>query len=84
MEKRFFSLRESRWLMALLGLLLSLGCYAQNITVKGIVKDAKFGDPIIGASVLQQGTTNGTITDMDGNFVLDAPKGATLEISYIG
>ena len=84
MEKRYFSLRESRWLMALLGLLLSLGCYAQNITVKGIVKDAKFGDPIIGASVLQQGTTNGTITDMDGNFVLDAPKGATLEISYIG
>ena len=72
MEKRYFSLRESRWLMALLGLLLSLGCYAQNITVKGIVKDAKFGDPIIGASVLQQGTTNGTITDMDGNFVLDS------------
>ena len=84
MEKRYFSLRESRWVMALLGLLLSLGCYAQNITVKGIVKDAKFGDPIIGASVLQQGTTNGTITDMDGNFMLDAPKGATLEISYIG
>lgn len=42
------------------------------------------GAPIIGASVYQQGTTNGAITDVDGNFVLNVPKGASVVISYIG
>ena len=63
---------------------LSFSSYAQDITVKGVVKDSKFGDPIIGASVLVKGTTNGTISDMDGNFTLAAPKDGTLTISYIG
>ena len=48
----------------------------------GVVSDA-FG-PIAGANVVVKGTTNGTITDMDGRFSLDAPKGAKLQISYIG
>ena len=47
----------------------SLGTWAQSITLKGIVKD-DFGESIIGASVLQKGTTNGTVTDLDGNFTL--------------
>ena len=51
----------------LLGLFLSVGAYAQNITVKGNVKDAT-GEPVIGANVLEKGTTNGVITDLDGNF----------------
>jgi hypothetical protein len=51
--------------------------------VKGRVVDAK-GEPIIGATVMEKGTTNGTITDFDGNFVLDVADGAPLEISYIG
>lgn len=67
----------------LLGLFLSVGAYAQNITVKGNVKDA-MGEPIIGANVLQKGTTNGVITDIDGNFSLQAPKGAMLVISFVG
>lgn len=51
--------------------------------ISGVVKD-KNGDPIIGASVLEKGTTNGTITDIDGNFVLSVSPNATLNISYIG
>ncbi|MCQ2238567.1 MAG: TonB-dependent receptor [Bacteroidaceae bacterium] len=52
-------------------------------TAKGTVIDAT-GEPIIGASVLEKGTTNGTITDFDGNFTLSVKNGATLVISYVG
>lgn len=51
--------------------------------VKGVVVDAN-GDPVIGANVVEKGTTNGTITDMDGKFSLSVGKGAILEVSYIG
>lgn len=51
--------------------------------VIGTVKDAN-GEPIIGATVVEKGTTNGTVTDFDGNFVLEATEGTSLEISYIG
>lgn len=68
----------------LLGLFLSVGAYAQNITVKGHVKDAT-GEPVIGANVVEKGnTSNGTITDLDGNFNLSVPKTATLAVSFIG
>ena len=53
-----------------------------KVTITGKVTDAS--GPIIGASVVQKGTTNGTITDFDGNFTLDVPTNATLVISYIG
>ena len=67
----------------LLGLFLSVGVYAQNVTVKGHVKDALGG--VIGANVVEKGnTSNGTITDMDGNFTLTVPQGATLVVSFIG
>ena len=55
----------------------------KKITVKGRVCDAK-GEPIIGASVKEQGTTNGTITDIDGNFTLAVPADRILEVSYLG
>lgn len=55
----------------------------QTSTIKGKIVDA-LGEPIIGASVLVKGTTNGTITDFDGNFSLDVPTSGTLVISYIG
>ena len=67
----------------LLGLFLSVGAYAQNITVKGNVKDAT-GEPVIGANVLEKGTTNGVITDLDGNFQLQTSAGATLVVSFVG
>ena len=55
----------------------------QSKRVKGTVVD-KNGEPIIGANVVVKGTTNGTITDIDGNFSLEAPGNAQLAISYIG
>lgn len=55
----------------------------QNKRISGVVKDAN-GEPIIGASVVVKGTTNGTITDLDGKFVLDVPANAVLSVSYVG
>ena len=55
----------------------------QSITVKGVVKD-KTGEPISGANVLEKGTTNGIITDFDGNFQLNANKGDIISVSFIG
>ena len=52
-------------------------------TIKGVVTDAN-GEPIIGANIMVEGTTTGTITDFDGRFTLDVPENATLQISYIG
>lgn len=52
-------------------------------TVKGIITD-KTGEPIIGANVLQKGTTNGTITDIEGNFSFEAPENTIIVVSYIG
>jgi len=70
-------------LLCLVGMLMAVKGVAQAITVKGSVKD-KTGEAIIGANVLVKGTTNGTITDFNGNFALDAKKGDILVISYIG
>lgn len=71
------------WLLMLFAA-ISLGVSAQTITVKGNVKDTT-GEPIIGASVVEKGnTTNGTITDLDGNYSIKVPSKATLTISYIG
>ncbi|MCQ2233000.1 MAG: TonB-dependent receptor [Paludibacteraceae bacterium] len=66
-----------------LGIIMSVSVFAQNITVKGHVKD-DLGDDVIGASILIKGTSTGCTTDLDGNFSLSAPRGATLVISYIG
>ena len=55
----------------------------QKQSVSGTIKDP-VGEPVIGASILEKGTTNGTITDFDGNFTLNVAPGATLVISYIG
>lgn len=70
-------------LTLLVGLFLSIGAFAQQIAVKGHVKDTT-GEPVIGANVLVKGTTNGTITDFDGNFMLNVPKDAILSVSFVG
>ena len=57
---------------------------SMSAQVTGTVLDASTAEPIIGANVIEKGTTNGTITDFDGNFVLMAQEGALLEISYMG
>ncbi|MDD7724279.1 MAG: carboxypeptidase-like regulatory domain-containing protein, partial [Bacteroidales bacterium] len=65
-------------------LLMSVVSWAQNITIKGNVKD-QTGEPVIGASVIISGTTVGTVTDIDGNFVLqNVAMGADVEVSFIG
>ena len=61
------------------------GFSQEGITVKGVVTEQNTGDPAIGATVLVKGTTNGTVTDIDGNYTLNnVPSNATIEFSYIG
>lgn len=55
----------------------------QTKKITGVVVDDA-GFPVIGANVVEKGTTNGVITDLDGNFTLEVPEGATIEVSYIG
>ena len=76
--------RRIAWLLAML-LIIPLGVLAQSIPVKGIVTDSD-GEPVIGASVVEKGkTSNGTITDLNGNFSLNVSgKGKKLIVSYIG
>lgn len=73
----------SRIIMSLLFLLCCMGVTAQNVEVSGTVVDEQ-SQPVIGASVLQKGTSNGTVTDIDGNFSFKAPRGVTLVVSYVG
>ena len=69
--------------MALLLNVQFLNAQSSTINVKGVVNDAM--GPVIGASVVEKGNaTNGTITDIDGNFSLKVPSDATLTISFIG
>lgn len=70
-------------LLCLVGMLMTVQGFAQTITVNGIVKD-KTGEAVIGANVLVKGTTNGTITDFDGIFTLNANKGDIIVFSFIG
>ncbi len=69
--------------LALMLMVGSVAAYAQ-LAVQGTVVDAANGEPVIGASILEIGTTNGTITDFDGNFSLTVKQGAKLSISYMG
>jgi uncharacterized alpha/beta hydrolase family protein len=85
MKKTFLSLNTSligKLMLILILMGFSVFTYAQS-KITGKVSDAS-GEPIIGASVIVKGTTNGTITDFDGNFSLNAPAKSTLEISYVG
>lgn len=76
--------KNMRSLLLILFSAISLSVSAQTITVKGNVKDTS-GEPVIGASVVEKGnTTNGTITDLDGNFSIKVDGKKTLVISYIG
>ncbi len=70
-------------LMSLVGIFSALNVMAQDIVIKGHVQD-ETGEPIYSATVQQVGTSNGCVTDIDGNFSLKAPKGAVLRFSFIG
>ncbi len=76
MKQKLFSL------VAVCGLWLFSAAASAQVT--GTVFEAASGEPIIGATVLEAGTSNGTVTDFDGNFVLNVKEGAMLQFSYIG
>ena len=76
-------LLTKRLAFILFTMLMSLNVLAQDIKVQGIVKD-ETGEAVIGATVMQKGTSNGTVTDIDGNFSVTVPANATLAVSYIG
>ena len=68
----------------LLGIAVSAELMAQSGRVTATLQDAQSGEPLIGVSIVEQGTTNGIVTDLDGNFTLEVQEGATLEFSYVG
>lgn len=80
-QRLFGLLRRGVLLLLLFG--VAVGAGAQSMTVSGTVSD-EGGEPLIGASILVQGTTTGTITDYEGKYSLEVKKGATLVISYTG
>ena len=73
---------KSKFFASLMFLLLATGLMAQTVRITGTVTDT-YG-PVIGASVIESGTSNGASTDVDGNFALNVQPGATIEISSIG
>jgi TonB-linked SusC/RagA family outer membrane protein len=75
--------KSSFFLLFLVGILISLQTFAQQIAVKGVIKDTS-GEPIIGASVIVKGTAKGTITDFEGRFTLETAKNALLKVSFVG
>ena len=73
--------------ISILFLILLCNCtflYAQQFSITGVVTDKKLKEPIIGASVIVKGTTNGTVTDLDGKFTIQASKSSVLIVSFIG
>lgn len=83
MEHLRFHLNRKLWVTMVMLLTVMLPALAQKITVHGNVVD-ETGEALIGASVLEKGTTNGTATDFDGNFELNVNPNAILTVSYVG
>ncbi len=83
MMKQLFNAMPQRIAMLVCGLILSVCAFAQQIVVKGHVKDAT-GEPITGATVRVAGQEGGVVTDIDGNFTIKANAGAEITVSYIG
>lgn len=77
-------MRKKITLLLLIALVGAGTLWAQNSSVSGVVVDKKTGETLIGASVVQKGTNNGTITNIDGAFSVNVPVNATLVVSYIG
>ena len=83
MKNFCFHLNRKVWFTLAVLLGVALPGLAQKITVHGYVDD-DLGEPLIGATVMEKGTTNGTATDIDGNFTLNVAPTATLVVSYVG
>lgn len=83
MKNLCFRLNRKLWVTMAMLLAFTLPALAQKITVHGHVAD-ETGEELIGATVMEKGTTNGTATDFDGNFELSVAPDATLVVSYVG
>lgn len=83
MQKYKMPISRLRMMVCLIEMLLPMCMFAQQITVQGIVKD-QTGETVIGASVMEKGTTNGTITGIDGDFSLNMSPNGTLVVSFVG
>ncbi len=83
MKNISFHLNRKLWMALVMLLGLALPGFAQKITVRGYVDD-ETGEPLIGATVMEKGTSNGTATDIDGNFTINVDPKAILVVSYIG
>lgn len=83
MKNICFQMTRKAWLVAFMALCAAFPAFAQTITVKGTVID-KEGEPLIGASVVVQGETLGTATDIDGQYTISAPSDGVLIFSYVG
>ena len=75
---------EKRLMTAVAALAVSTSMAFAQSQISGHVTSSEDGSPVIGASIKVAGTNTGTVTDIDGNFSLNAPAGAKLEITYIG
>ena len=64
--------------------LFTLGTFAQEITLRGVITSADDRQPLPGVSIVVKGTTTGTVTDFDGNYVLQVPSDAVIQYSFIG
>ena len=76
-------MKRTRYLMFLLALLMTIPAMAQKQLFTGVVKDA-LGEPVMGASVVEKGSSNGSVTDLDGKFSVSTIPGTTLVVSYVG
>lgn len=83
MQKYKMPISRLRMMVCLIGMLLPMCMFAQQITVQGVVKD-QTGETVIGASVMEKGTTNGAITGIDGDFSLNMSPNGTLVVSFVG
>lgn len=83
MQKYKMPISRLRMMVCLIGMLLPMCMFAQQITVQGVVKD-QTGETVIGASVMEKETTNGTITGIDGDFSLNMSPNGTLVVSFVG
>ncbi|MCK9507760.1 MAG: SusC/RagA family TonB-linked outer membrane protein [Pigmentiphaga sp.] len=84
MEYKNSSLKIRLFFVALFFTMLGFPSYAQTIAISGVVKEASTGEFVIGANVVEEGTTNGTITNFDGEFSLNVKADANLIVKFVG
>lgn len=83
MKNLCFHLNKGMCLIAVMLLAIAFPSLAQTITVTGHVSDEQ-GEDLIGATIIEKGTSNGTAADIDGNFTIEVPSNAVLTVSYVG